>query len=119
MNYQFLSNKFLLIIADNLNDTNLVIDLIFLHPNSREIDNHQILPELQYTSDHTPLAIDISIEEEYVQDKCQIIIINSKKKANFLLELTKVISNIDTLHITDKDSLETIVQQYIRLYKSI
>lgn len=87
----------------------MVIDLIFLYSNSREIDNHQILPELRYPSDYTPLAISISIEKEYVQEKYQTIIINSKKEANFLLELIKVISNINTLHITAKDSLETIV----------
>jgi len=32
--------------SDNINNTNLVINLFFLQPNSTEIDNHSILPYL-------------------------------------------------------------------------
>jgi len=44
---------------------------------------------------------------------------NNKKGANFISELTKVISNINTSHIMDKDSLETTIQEYARLSEFI
>jgi len=69
--------------------------------------------------DHTPLVVDTSIEEELVQEKYQTIIKNSEKKANFLSKLTKVIRNINTLYIMNKDSLKSIVQEYVRLSESI
>jgi len=43
--------------ADNTNNTNSVIDLLFLPSNSIEIDNYHILPELQYSLDHTSLTV--------------------------------------------------------------
>ena len=39
---------------------------MFLHPNSVEINNHYILSEIQYSLDHVPLTINISIIEEYI-----------------------------------------------------
>ena len=51
---------------DNSNDSNFVIDLIFLQPDSVEVDNHLILPELWYSSDHAPLTVNISINEEFI-----------------------------------------------------
>ena len=47
--------------SDNPNDSNSVIDLIFLHYNSSEINMHIIYSEWQLTSDYTPLMIIISI----------------------------------------------------------
>jgi len=54
--------------SDNTNDTNSVIDLFFLHPNSIEFDNHIIISELQYLSNHTLLTVNIFIVEEFIQD---------------------------------------------------
>ena len=51
---------------DNSNDSNFVIDLIFLQPDSVEVDNHLILPELWYSSDYAPLTVNISINEEFI-----------------------------------------------------
>ena len=47
--------------SNNTNDSNSVIDLIFLHYNSSEINMHIIYSEWQLTSDYTPLMIIISI----------------------------------------------------------
>ena len=55
--------------SGNANDANSVINLMFLWPNSLEIDNHTIYLEFQYSSDHTPLTVNISIIEEFVPDK--------------------------------------------------
>jgi len=42
---------------------------MFLLPDSVKIDNYFILSDFQHPSDHTPLVIDISISEEFIQDK--------------------------------------------------
>ena len=48
--------------SDNMNDTNSVIDLMFLKPNFSEIDNHIICSELHYLL----TMLYISITEEFV-----------------------------------------------------
>ena len=55
--------------VNNANNYYSVIDLVFLWPDSVEFNNHFILPESWYLLDHTPLTIDISISEEFIQDK--------------------------------------------------
>jgi len=55
--------------VDNPNDSNSVINLMFLKNNSTKINNHHILPKLQSSSDHNPLIVNITTEEEFIQDK--------------------------------------------------
>jgi len=55
--------------TDNPNNTNLVINLMFLWPESDEIDNYLILLKSRSLSNHAPLTIDISISKEFIQDK--------------------------------------------------
>ena len=50
--------------------------------------------------------------EEVIQEKRHIIIRNSEEEVIFISELMNTIRNIDTLSISDKESLETIVQDY-------
>ena len=52
--------------ADNPNDSNLVINLMFLWDNFLEINNYSILSNLYSFLDHTPLTVDIIIEEEFI-----------------------------------------------------
>ena len=105
--------------TDNHNDSNSVIDLLFLWPNSVEINNYFILPDSQHPSDHTPLIVDISIIEEVIQEKRHTIIRNSKEEINFISELMNTIGSINTASIPDKESLETIVQDYVRISEFI
>ena len=97
--------------SNNNNNTNSVIDLFFLWLNSIEIDNHIILPELWYPSNHASLTI----AEELIQNKGQTIIRNSEEEENFI----KVIRNINTTTILDKDALENTVQEYARISETI
>jgi len=46
---------------DNYQDSNSVIDLMFLRPEFLEHDNHTIYPDWRLTSDHAPLIVNISI----------------------------------------------------------
>jgi len=97
---------------DNVNDTNSIIDLMFLRPNYSEIDNHTIHPKLQYSSDHTLLTVNISIIKKFVTDKQYTIIKNSKEKDKFIAELIEAIKKINTKQLIDKDSLELTVQEF-------
>ena len=105
--------------SNNTNDTNSVIDLFFLHPNSIEFDNHIIISELQYLSNYTLLIVNIFIVEEFIQDQCWTIIRNNKEEENFISELIKTLGNIDTLITPDKVFLKLIVQEYANILESI
>ena len=52
--------------SDNSNNSNSVIDLMFLHCDSEEINSHIIHPDWRLTSDHTPLMISIPIVKEHI-----------------------------------------------------
>ena len=47
-------------------ESNSVIDLMFLHCGSEELDHHFILPDHRLSSDHAPLTIDIPIGIEII-----------------------------------------------------
>ena len=51
---------------DNNQDSNSVLDLIFLCPHSPKFDNYHICPNWRLTSDHAPIIINISILNEFV-----------------------------------------------------
>ena len=87
--------------ADNLNDSNSVINLMFLWANSIEINNHFILLDLWSSLYYAPLTVDIIIEEKIIQDKWQTIIKNSEKGKNFVIELKNAIGNINTFNISN------------------
>jgi len=77
-------------------------------------------PELRFPSDHAPLTVNISINEEFIQEECSTIIKNSKEEENFIVDLIiEVLGKLDTTMILDKDVLEKIVQEYTRLLESI
>jgi len=97
--------------TDNAQDLNSVIDLMFLRPNHRGFDNHQIIPDLQRPSDHAPLTVSIATEEEYIHMMKQTITKNSKEEKEFIKELGEKISSTDTSNIPDSNSLESIIQK--------
>ena len=66
--------------ADNFQDLNSVLNLIFLWAGSEKFNNHIISPDLQSLSDHAPLLVSIILEEEFIQEKKQFIIRNSDKE---------------------------------------
>jgi len=72
---------------------------MFLRPNSSELDNHSILPELQHSSDHTPLVVNIQILEEFIPEVRPTIIKNNKEEIKFTSEVIKRFKKIDTFDI--------------------
>jgi len=105
--------------SNNTNNSNSVINLFFLCSNSIKINKQTIYPNLQHLSNHALLTVDISITEELIQNKCQIIIRNSEEKENFISDLIKAIGSIDTMIILNKDDLENILQEYTRISEII
>ena len=61
-----LTNPCLTRYSDMAGESNSVINLMFLHYRSSELDNHSIYPKNQLSSDHAPLFIDIPIFEEAI-----------------------------------------------------
>jgi len=93
---------------DNSKNSNSVIDLIFLKPNSLELDNHSILSKSQYPSDYAPLVVDIQIIKEFIPDIRCTIIKNSEEEMEFTSDIIINFKKIDTLHLTSKESQECL-----------
>jgi len=97
---------------DNPQDSNSVLDLIFLHANTEEFNNYIISLDFQSLSDHTFLSIYIIIKKETIQDRKQTIIKNSEKEKIFVNKLRNRISYIDTTNIYDYEKLEEVTQEF-------
>lgn len=105
--------------SDNSQDTDSVIDLIFLHPNSSELDNYHIHLNWRLLSDHTPISINIPILEEHIQTKKQTLVKNSDEESQFVEELITSIKNIDISLIQSADTLEAITQLFANSIKRL
>jgi len=92
---------------------------MFLQPDSNKINNHLILPESRSLSNHAPLTVNISIIEEFIQDKQQTIIRSSEEEEKFVTKLINTFKNIYTTNISSIESLEEIVQEYAKISNSI
>ena len=90
---------------------NSVLDLVFLHLNFQEFNNHYIHSDWRLTLDYTPISVDISIIKEYIQIKKWSLIKNSDKESSFIKEVISFLKNIDTHSISSIEILELIVQK--------
>jgi len=90
-------------------ESNSVIDLMFLHSRSNELNNHLIHPDWHLSSDHAPLTISIPIAEKNIISSRLSILKNSEEKAVFVKEATVIIKNLNTSNLTDHDKLDDIV----------
>ena len=97
--------------SDTTGESNSVIDLMFLRHSSDELDNHSILPKCRFSSDHTPLIIDIPIFEESIQTSKLAIFPNSEQETDFIKDVISNLSKLDTSNIESIDKLEQIVIQ--------
>ena len=98
--------------ADNRDNSNLVIDLMFLRPTLEEFNNHSILPDWKLSLDHILLMVIILIFEEDIQTKKHTIVKNSKEEHNFVVNIINLIKGLNTNHINSKDNLEVIIQDF-------
>jgi len=88
--------------SDTSGDVNSILDLMFLHSGSSELDSHCILPENRFSSDHTPLSVKIPITEEVIQSSKFIILPKSVQEKAFIDE---VISNFKSLNTSNIDNV--------------
>ena len=98
--------------SDNCQDSNSVLDLVFLCPESTEFNIHQIHPHWRLSSNHAPITVDISIVEKQVQTSKYIFIKKSEKKDQFIADLKNFIKNLKTDSIVDINVLEEIVNSF-------
>jgi len=57
--------------VDNHQESNSVLNLMFLRIGSEEFNNYIILPDLQSLSDHASLSVSITLEGKFIQEKKQ------------------------------------------------
>ena len=96
--------------SNNAQNSNSVLDLVFLCLFSQEFDNHYIHPDWRLTSDYAPITINILIFNKCIQMKKQYLIKNSNEENYFIEELVNTIKNIDISSIQSIGALENIVQ---------
>ena len=97
---------------DNSNDSNSVIDLMFLRCDSEEINSHIIHPDWRLTSDHAPLTISIPIVKEHISTWKKSLFKNSAKEAKFVNEIIASFSKIDASNIVNTHDLDDIVKKW-------
>ena len=97
---------------DNQCESNLVIDLMFLRPDSSEHDNHFIHPDWHLTSDYALLTVNITIFEENIQTKKCTMVKNSEEEDKFIIESIEAIKELNMDDIQSKEIFKHIVQTF-------
>ena len=92
--------------SDMIDDSNLVINLMFLHNGFSKLNDYIIHPDWQLTLDHVPLTITIPIVEEFIHSSKLTILKNSEEEEKFIKKIIDIFKSLYTLLITDCDSLE-------------
>ena len=105
------TNQVLTRYLDNVNDSNSVIDLMFLYNSSSELNNHSIHSNWHLMSNHASLTIIITIVEESMNSTKYSIIKDSEEKMAFIKDVT--ISNL-----SDIISLDNIINEFANKVKS-
>ena len=95
--------------SDNANDSNSVIDLMFLWYNSSEINSHTIYLDWWLTSDHAPLMISILIIEEHIPTHKRTLTKNSVEEVEFVNEVIASFAKVDVSNISNILDLDEIV----------
>jgi len=92
--------------ADNPNDLDSVINLMFLQPNSDEFNSHIIHPEWRLLLDHALLIVKIWIFEENIQTGKRTTVKDSEEEFKFITDISDLIKRLNTNHISNKKDLE-------------
>jgi len=100
--------------TDNINDSNSVIDLMFLHCDSSVLNNHSIHPEWCLSSNHAPLTITIPISDKCINTCKNTIQKNSIEEEQFVNDTISTIKNLDITNLLDILSLEKAVNDFTK-----
>jgi len=97
--------------SDTAGESNSVINLMFLHCSSAELDRHFILPDYRLSSDHVPLTIDIPIGDKIVQLTKLSVIPGSNQEKDFIKDVISNLQVLDTLNINSVKNLNLVVNR--------
>jgi len=92
--------------SNNDHNTNSVLDLVFLCPSFPEFSWHHIHPEWRLSSDHAPITIYVSIQEERILHSQYLLAKGSDEEIQF-------IKNVNMFSFQNAENLEEIVQLLI------
>ena len=98
--------------SDNTNDSNSVLDLMFLQCDSEEINSHIIHPDWRLTLDHAPLTIIIPIADKHINICKYTIIKDSVEEVEFINEVIALFSKVDTSSISNIYNLDEVVSSW-------
>ena len=98
--------------SDTDRESNSVINLMFLHSGSTELNNHSIHPDWYLSSNHTSLTITIPITEEFITSSKLSILKGSEEEVTFVKETSAIIRNLNTSNLTDNIKLENLVNLF-------
>jgi len=104
--------------ADNPQDTNSILDLVFLEPNNLRFGRH-ILLDLQKPSDHILLIINVGIKKENFDLIIQSIKKDNTKEENFISSIIRDVKLIDTSSITNRESLQNAINQLTGAFEKV
>ena len=91
--------------SDTSGELDSVINLMFLHSRSSKLNCHSIHLSWRLISDHAPLTIIISIEEEHVMTSKFSLSKNSEEEEEFIKEVTRVFKSLNNTILQDRDFL--------------
>ena len=91
---------------------------MFFQANSKEFNNHSILPDLRSPFNYALLMVSIIINKEFIQNNHCTTIKNSKEEEIFVKKLKNKIGNIDITNISDRESLKRVVQEFVSISSS-
>ena len=91
--------------SNNNNDSNSVIDLMFLQCDSTKLNNYSIHPNWCLISDNTPLSITIPIAKININLQKRTIVKNSDKEDLFIKEVITSFAKLDMSNILENHQL--------------
>jgi len=87
--------------SDTTGKLDSVINLMFLHSKSSELNNHVIHLDWRLTSNHALFTVSISIEEEFVQTAKLLLLKKSDEEEAFVKEVSSIIKSLDTSNLSN------------------
>jgi len=104
--------------ANNPQDSNSVLDFVFLSSSNNRFGQYSLYPELQKPSDHVLLIIEVDIKEVNVNIAIQSIKNDSDKEKEFTKVLINSIECIDISAITSRETLQSTVLQVATIFEN-
>ena len=95
--------------SDTPGELDLVIDLMFLHNGSSELNCYSIHLSWRLISDHAPLTITISIKKEHVMTSKFSLSKDSEEEEEFIKEVIRIFKLLNNTIPQDWESLEQVI----------